>query len=321
MHENSPWAAITVPPQEYNVRLVSAPTAVPCYRGRAPDGAYLFILELPGDHQAAFRDAAPVVNGLSLDLRSTRSGQQRLVLSLEHTGDLDIFEGLCNTLTTALATSAASDDAFRITVSHLNRWKVFLSGRSRPLSSNEARGLLAELLFLERMLGRGVPQSQAISGWSGPERAAHDFQTSAASVEIKSIGSNSRNRVRISSEDQLESSGKPLFLRIYRLSEAVSTVDGVSLNDLVARISKLITSSDALDDFTRKLAAVGYAPLPAYDEPRFTCQEIISYRVTDDFPRLTRRELPAGVVGVTYDLLLEKLEPFRVSNACIEENF
>jgi hypothetical protein len=39
--------------------------------------------------------------------------------------------------------------------------------------------------------------------------------------------------------------------------------------------------------------------------------EVSTYRVEDDFPRLMRSQLPAGIAKVTYDIKLEAIAPYE----------
>ena len=133
------------------------------------------------------------------------------------------------------------------------------------------------------------------------------------SVEVKSISGSSRMRVRISSEDQLVSETPHLFLRIYRLAQADdSTPDASSLNQMVQIITQhLETNIEARLCFEKKLMDFGYQPLPDYDYPLITLLNTHTFRVSDEFPRLTRQGLPEGVIKVSYDIELEHLDPYK----------
>ena len=311
MSESSPWDDIAVPGSDFNVRQVAAGTAVPCFWGRDAGGACLFIAELWGDHTAQYRKNAVTVNGIDVDLRAGDKGQQRLVLALERQVDRDLFEGLCRTLASSLEHATDSASSLAVSLAHLRRWKTFLSGRSQRLSAEEVRGLFAEITFLLELIDRHASTTAAVEAWLGPERSHQDFIFGNTAVEVKSLSGTERSTVRISSEDQLESLNDALFLYIYRLSNLADAAGACSLNEIISAVQVRLGEADAVEAFDRKLVAHGYAPLPDYDAPRFAVSDVRSYHVSEGFPRLIRSQLPAGIVGVAYDIRLEAIAPYE----------
>ncbi|WP_254229065.1 PD-(D/E)XK motif protein [Agrobacterium salinitolerans] len=151
MSEASPWDQITVPTEDYNVLRLAARMAVPVSgQGMLRDIA--FSLELDGDHSLEFRKNQVPVKGLEVDLRAEKGGQ-RLVLTLEKQADRDLFEALCRTMARALENASNAASSLAIALSHLRRWKTFMSGRSQHLSAEDVRGLFAELTFLIELIG------------------------------------------------------------------------------------------------------------------------------------------------------------------------
>ncbi|WP_024939202.1 PD-(D/E)XK motif protein [Xanthomonas arboricola] len=317
MPETSPWDEIAVPGADFNVRQVAAKTAVPCFWGRDASGACLFIVELHGDHTAQYRKNAVMVNGVDVDLRAGDQGQQHLVLALERQVDRDLFEGLCRTLAFALEHATDSASSLAVSLAHIRRWKTFLSGRSQHLSAEDVRGLFAELVFLTELIDREMPSNAVVEAWLGPERSHQDFIFGNTAVEVKSLSGAERSSIRISSEDQLESLNDALFLRVYRLSNLADAAGAHSLNELVAAVQARLDKAEAIETFDRKLVAHGYAPLPAYDEPRFVVSDVRSYRVADNFPRLMRSQLPTGIAKVAYDIRLETIAQYECNGAAV----
>lgn len=308
MTEISPWSDIQAPTSDYNVKRVAGPTAVPCYWGRDTSGSSLFIIELEGDHAVEFRKRTVQVHGIAVDLR-TGGGQQRLVLTLDKQADRDLFEGLCRTLARALENAGDSVSSLAVAMIHLRRWKTFMSGKGQHMSGEQVRGLFAELTFLRELIGQ-LGASAAVEAWMGPERSHQDFIFANTAIEIKSLSGAERSTVRISSEDQLESLKDNLFLRIYRLSDMPDAHSARSLNALIEEIQTSLDSAKAVEAFDGKLLAHAYAPLPEYDQPTFVVQDIRSYRVGGEFPRLVRSRLPVGVENVKYEIKLEIIEDF-----------
>ncbi|WP_192385773.1 PD-(D/E)XK motif protein [Mesorhizobium silamurunense] len=317
MAESSPWDDISVPGADFNVRQVSGETAVPCFWGRDTAGACLFIVELQGNHTVQYRKNVVTVHGIDVDLRSGGPVLQRLVLTLEKQVDRDLFEGLCRTLAFALERATDSASSLAVALAHIRRWKTFLSGRSQLLSAEEVRGLFAELTFLLELIDREASTTTAIEAWLGPEKSHQDFIFGNTAVEIKSLSGSERSTVRISSEDQLESLNDALFLRIYRLSSLPDAVGARSLNEIIATIQGRLGEAEAVEAFDRKLVAYGYAPLPDYDGPRLVVSDARSYRVSDEFPRLMRSQLPTGIDRVAYDIRLETIAPYECDGEAV----
>ena len=208
-----PWDEIKIPDAEYNVRLLEGTDSIPLYWGKDTAGHCLFIVELQGDQTELFRKDSTSVHGISLDLRGFDvPTRQRLVLKLEKHVDQDIFLSLCKTLITSLHPLTDSATALAVTLTHIKRWKIFMSGRkSRFLSPEEIRGLFSELQFLRFLYQGRLNQKSAVESWEGPEGGHQDFIFGNTAVEIKSVSGKERSTVRISSEDQLETLCDNLF--------------------------------------------------------------------------------------------------------------
>lgn len=318
MFESCPWDDISVPSQDINTRKVNCRLPVECFWGRDQSGGCNFIIELEGDHLEYFRRNRVLLNGIQVDLRFLSKGKQHLLLTLHKHVDRDIFNGLCRSLLKALEASSDSASALEIIMNHVKRWKIFLSGRLCRLSKEEVQGLFSEVTFLKELINRNALESNdAIDSWFGPERSHQDFIFSNFSVEVKSITGRERSTVRISSEDQLESVSDSLFLVLYRLSNDRDHEDCCSLNGRIEEVRSILTDADSLENFDRKLSLYGYSPLPEYDDFSFLVHDIKCYSVTEGFPRLTRSELPSGVINCSYDIKIELLDNYVISEEII----
>ena len=308
-----PWDKIDKPRSDFNVLLIAAGRTVPVYWARDAAGRCLYLVELNGDHAEQFRNNNTSVRGIDISLRQAAPSVQQLVLAVDRQVDLDLFRGLCSTLTDSL--EPVEDPAAALTVAqqHIKRWKLFLAGRvSGVLSQEEVRGLYAELTILRNVISaRG--EMEGLAAWCGPDRTQQDFVFDDTAVEVKAISGQERNSVRISSEDQLESLTGSLFLTVIRV--ATGSESGTSLNELVACIEQGLSEPDAADRFVGKLASFGYAPMNEYDLPKFNVLETRFFLVEENFPRLVRSTLPQGVARVSYDLEIEALVPFECDSS------
>lgn len=309
----APWDEMKTPESDYTVRYVTAPSDVALCWGKDVQGQCLFIAQLAGDHTEQFRKNATSVNGIEVDLRQLpEPGKQGLVLTLEKHVDRDLFHGLCQTLIGNLDGVSDPATALGVALNHIKRWKAFLAGkRTRVLSSEEVRGLFAELSFLRLLKEKHLTDAQAVEAWCGPDRIHQDFIFGDTAVEVKSISGRDRSIVRVSSEDQLEAVPERLFLNVYRLTDAPDGTPAQSLNELVSLVGHELSDADAIEDYWRKLATYGYVEMREYDNPKFLVNGSNAFRVADDFPRLVRSELPDGVVDVKYNIQLEKIATFE----------
>jgi hypothetical protein len=308
-----PWESIAKPSVDYNVRRIAGTSGIPLYWGRNANGQSLMLVELTGDHTAQFRKEATRVHGVGLDLRAGESfDQQRLVLTLARHTDQDLFLVLCETLVSTLSPITDPQGALTLTMIHLKRWKSFLSGRNaRLLSEAEIRGLYAELHVLRALYHRTLPQQAAVAAWRGPDDAHQDFIFGETAIEVKSLSGHERSCVRISSEDQLEGLTDNIFLFTVRLSEMGDAENVYSLNELVQLIEYELNVAEAQEQFTDKLGACGYVPMPEYDEPRLLPGNRQAYRVGPAFPRLVRSQIAKGLARVSYDIELEAMAAFK----------
>ena len=312
-NSKAPWDEMKTPESDYTVRYITAPSDVALCWGKDVQGQCLFIAQLAGDHTEQFRKNATSVNGIEVDLRQLpEPGKQGLILTLEKHVDRDLFHGLCQTLIGNLDGVSDPAAALGVALNHIKRWTAFLAGkRTRVLSSEEVRGLFAELSFLRLLKEKHLTDAQAVEAWCGPDRIHQDFIFGDTAVEVKSISGRDRSIVRVSSEDQLETVSERLFLNVYRLTEAPDGVPAQSLNELVSLVGHELSDADAIEDYWRKLATYGYVEMREYDNPKFLVNGSNAFRVANDFPRLVRSELPDGVVDVKYNIQLEKIATFE----------
>lgn len=312
MNKVVPWEKIPKPDKGFSVLRVDKKTGVPIYWGRDVNSQCLLIIELLGDHAAQFNKEIIALHGINTDLRNSGIKEnQRLILTLERHVDEDLFLGLCETLIATVGDIFEPSTVLAVSLSHIKRWKAFMAGKKgRMLSAEEVRGLFSELKFLQKMLYEMDNELDALEAWQGPETSHQDFIFSDTAVEVKSLSGRERNTVKISSEDQLESLGSNLFLKVFRLVDMPESKASISLNELVNAVEKILTEAEAIEMFDTKLAKAGYVRMLAYDKPKFIVAEEQTYRVESEFPKIVRSELNTGLTRVGYEIKLESVRDF-----------
>src|SRR3990167_1015161 len=240
MSKPVPWDDIPTPTADFNVVRAAGTSGIPIYWGRDAASQCLLIVKLEGDFTAQFRREMVSLHGINVDLRnSDAAGQQRLVLTLARHIDSDLFLGLCETLIGSLKDVTDPASALAVTLTHLKRWKAFLTGKNaRLLLPEEVRGLFGELHVLRMLYQNTLTQVAAVDAWCGPNDSHQDFIFGNRAIEVKSLSGRERSTVRISSEDQLESLVDELFLLTQRLSDMPDAQHALSLNGIVALIER-----------------------------------------------------------------------------------
>jgi hypothetical protein len=85
-----------------------------------------------------------------------------------------------------------------------------------------------------------------------------------------------------------------------------------TLNALATRIEgRIANSPEALNIFKERLLQSRYVEHDFYDTVLFECMSIVSYAVTDDFPKLVREMVPGGVVNANYSIEITSISDFR----------
>ena len=205
------------------------------------------------------------------------------------------------------------------------KWSLFLmTDKERKLKLHNQKGLIAELLFLKGLFKR-LELSTALNCWTGPDKLTKDFILNNIGFEIKSIQTGNRNKVTISSYDQLDLVGlNKLFLVTFLLS--AGTKDNkfsFSLTDLVDEIRELLDyDQDSKFNFEQKLTLAGYSDLDDYSECIFIKSKNPSfYSVTGDFPSITTDNIDTkSIIRVNYDVDISTLEKFKVDEQAAMKN-
>lgn len=316
IQNNNPWSDIpTASSGKYSRRRVSDETAHPIFWFRDDTSRPGLLIEISQNISRASLSQAKInLRDISVDVRDIPDDSIRaLIIRLEDSQKRDVFLKLCLDLIERVATIATDENVFLAICKRLKKWQSLLSGKSgKLLSIHERYGLFAELYFLAEMLEKyGTRESILIRGWEGPDQTQQDFILYDAAVEIKSVGGNQRGKVRISSEDQLDTHLNRLYLRVYFLSEMQDIDTAESLNSIVRRIENLLTERENRELFEEKLEAVGYIDIPDYGVPLLRVTDCRTYLASENFPRITRKTLPEGVEAVAYNLVLARIENFR----------
>ena len=187
------------------------------------------------------------------------------------------------------------------------------------LSEDRQKGLIGELLFVQHLVDKGLMSTHILSSWTGPDFFDKDFLIESYAFEIKFTNAKIP-QIRISSERQLDIENfSNLYLVLYHAEEV--RIDGFTLNGLIDDIRESFSDdSHALQIFNDRLTQLGY-----YDDDnehystRYKLIRNEFYNISEDFPKITRSDLPPGINSVQYHIDLTACEPFIVTKETISE--
>lgn len=228
-----------------------------------------------------------------------------ILFSFDSAKNQSVFYKFCEDMIFQTRNSTEKD-GYNAIVNRYYIWKKMFYRTNNILLENEVMGLIGELLFLKNYAIKKYGELLALMGWSGTESTHKDFSYGTDWYEVKTI-SNSKPYVTISSTEQLESETLG-HLYVYCLEKMSSKYDGISLNVLVERIMEELRLEESKDIFVRKLKAIGYGFDERYDAFVYDLSEIKKYLVDETFPKIILDELPKGIFGVKYNLLLSSIE-------------
>lgn len=196
----------------------------------------------------------------------------------------------------------------------LVRWKywkeMFGKKKSNILDKMEIKGLIGELLELRDYFIKEFGETVAIQGWMGPLLGHKDFEIGSTWYEVKAISENAV-QVNISSLEQLESEVDG-HLIIVRLEETSSVSDlSINLNQAVLSVIDRIEDPENMDLFHTRLDNMGYAADQEYDNYNFVFKGRQSYSVTEEFPRLQRKDVHQSIGNAKYTIMLDGISEFK----------
>lgn len=316
MASDDPWRDIVVPhASQISARRVAQATPWGLYWAVDAERHLLLILQHGGASRRSRR--LPRLRGLRVEAQPADGGSdERIVIRLTDPEQRDIFLRFCRDIVDATALAQTEEQAVERFLARTWRWhRLLRGGGDTRLGDDEQRGLIGELVVLERHLLPALDALDAVRCWTGPLEAPHDFEVSRIHVEAKARGS-ATPRVVISSEHQLESGdAERLFLHVSEVTTATAgSEDALTVTDIATRIRVMLARRDmaAVDVFEERLGASGFDWADDYSDRSWLVGQEALYEVREGFPRITPAMVPAGVGNVRYMISLPDCEGFRV---------
>ena len=256
---------------------------------------------------------------LSVQLFLDTSYQPNRLLTIQLFSDAntDIFAYLCGNLVETIERCDTEAKAIKLVLNRLEKWKtMFSKGASDGLSITEQQGLYGELMYLHKLVLRGIfSYIDTLKIWVGADKAMRDFQGKNWAVEAKTISINNADQITINGERQLDETLLDK-LYLYHLSVEVSRMNGQTLNEKVDELRSLFSDDKAaLNIFNAKLMEAGYFDhhRELYRERCYKIRKESIYVIDDSFPRIKESELRDGVSNTVYSINVSTCAEYMVS--------
>src|SRR5882762_1927211 len=249
---------------------------------------------------------APEMQAIGIERRRRQDGRWSMRMFLEEPRLLPVFAELCRDIVEFTRHNAQSALPSGLVLSRIERWRSLMQPQPAGLSRAQIRGLIGELLVLERELLPVLLPDLAVSAWTGPLGASQDFRLpDGRKLEVKAVDRHS-DRVKINGLDQLDSGGDPLQLVVVRLEDTGINAEGaITAAGLIAQLRVLLNQAPAaLQTFEVLLRFAGWVDAVDTDSVAVRLARIDRYEVGDGFPRLTAATVPGGITEATYEILL-----------------
>ena len=320
VNSKDPWAEISPPSpsNQYNANLVDHPDLTwEFFWAKGPDSKCALIL----NHKASSNEGLklPKLKGVEVSFISESGGQNaNLLFKLHETEHRDIFYQLCKDIVESTTQAESEREAVSLTIARAWRWHHLLRGGSDGrLSLEEQKGLIGELIVLERLLLTHMSPVDAVNSWTGPLDAPKDFEIGNVCIESKARRGAATPFVTINSEFQLDDdSVDQLYLHVVELNRTPPSSDGsFNITEIATRVREKIQENDpgAISAYDGLLSSSGFDWDDDYSDSVFLEGSHTAYLVQGNFPRITQHNFHPGPSRVRYSLSLTECEPYQTT--------
>ncbi|SHJ73891.1 Putative PD-(D/E)XK family member [Clostridium amylolyticum] len=239
-------------------------------------------------------------------------GKWALSLRLIKKHNEDVFIRLCWDIIEFSRDKFFGQESIDYIVERYSQWlKLMEYERPDLMDELNRKGLLGEMLYLEKRIQNGMDVQVAVEGWIGPDGADQDFVYADGWVEVKCTGPSS-NAISISSAEQLDAE-LPGFLCVYFLDKTtLENSYGFTLMEKVEQLRCMLASNKkAKEVFENKIFKYGYSDRQEYNDQKYRCNGVNNYKIDSNFPRLIKNNIPPEVEAVKYSISLSAIENWK----------
>lgn len=250
--------------------------------------------------------------GVEIFTIETENFRELYIYLLDH--DLkDIFTLFIQNIIEDLLNTVTENEAIKITLNVISKWKkLFDKINYDGLSIEQQKGLMGELLFFNHLLDQGKSSTLILNSWTGPDFEDKDFVFGTVGIEVK-LTSSKHPKIKITNEGQLDTQNfTNLHLLLYKVENVKE--NGFTLNSLIQKIRlKLSKNIYNYNLFNERLLLFGYFDDDVdYYNKMYSLKELYCYTVSEEFPKIIRKNLPVGIYNTSYFIELSAVEKFIV---------
>ena len=238
-------------------------------------------------------------------------GRWSLRLSLDEPRLLPVFAALCRDIVSFTREGVSEAQVGAAVLSRVTHWRTLLERDVSGIGELALRGLVGELLILERDVLPLLPPATAIAAWTGPLGTAQDFLLpTGLRIEVKAVRRDATT-IRVNGLDQLDPGADTLIVAVVRLDDTGPMAPGATTAPaLVESVrEKLAANAEAAEAFAAKLEFLGWHDHPSHSALAFRLVDIERHVVGEKFPRLTAAMVPGGIEDADYTVVLPALAP------------
>lgn len=203
---------------------------------------------------------------------------------------------------------------FLKTQDRIKSWANFLKPTRSGLSHSEFVGLLGELYVLAEYLTPVINAEEAVRAWIGPEDKKQDFTLNDWAIEVKTTISGDQQAIKISSLDQLDRVTDKLYL-IRVVAAPATEGEGLSLGELYKRCLDSVQHDVVIEGmFLQKASALYGKASDSQIKEQFRFVNVSLFDVVDDFPKMTRGDVDAGITEARYEVSVGAIATYEVNS-------
>ena len=255
----------------------------------------------------------PTLKGMTIKVSSEpfiNPNKKYLVVKNESRNE-EIFEAFSSSITDGLVDATSYFDVYAVFKTVVKEYKDYFANPNKLLSKQEEQGLCAELLELSNLIS--LKGENVVNNWQGPAKNKRDFVFDEMALEIKSTLSQENTAIRISNENQLDSSYpdnmKELFLKVYIMEDSDN---GLNVNKCIDAVLDQIKTISYKTTFLANLMKLKISPTLYKSKYQFTVQKENVYQVLDGFPAITSKTIPHAIYDVSYRLKLDDISKYLI---------
>lgn len=255
----------------------------------------------------------PTLKGMTINVISEPSinPDKKYLYVRNDSQNEEIFEAFCSSLTDGLMNSKSYFDTYEVFKKIVKEYKDYFANPNISLSKQEEQGLCAELLELLNLIS--IKGEAVVNNWQGPAKNKRDFVFDKNAIEIKSTLSQGNTAIKITNENQLDSSYPSsldhLFLKVYVMEDSDI---GINVNTCIETVLNELNTISYRTTFLANLAKLKIIPEVYKAKYRFSIQKENIYEVKDDFPVITSKTIPTSAFDVSYRLKIDDISKYLI---------